>query len=86
MFRLDVLYFGESKELDYWSAKLTLSLNIMQGNTDQLDYGTCFNAKRRTSLFRVYTEDRGNIGYLEGTETSNNQRIDGDGVLQPIAA
>ena len=66
---------GERKELDYWSAKLTLSLDVMQGNTDQINYGTYVNAMRRTTYSRFYMDYRGNINYSEGVETSNNQRI-----------
>lgn len=66
---------GRSKELDYWSAKLTLSLDIMQGNTDQINYSTHVNAMRRTAYSRFYMDYRGTINYLEGTEISNNQRI-----------
>ncbi|RKZ66256.1 MAG: hypothetical protein DRQ44_06955, partial [Gammaproteobacteria bacterium] len=35
------------REVDLWSLKFTLGLNVRSGNTDQVDYNSKFNAKRR---------------------------------------
>ena len=68
------------REIDLWSIKFTLGLNIRSGNTDQLDYNSKFNARRRTARSRFTLDYIGNIsktGNDEGvlTETVNNNRI-----------
>ena len=40
---------GAPKEIDHWSAKLSLGLNFASGNTEQTQYTAIGNAKRRTS-------------------------------------
>ncbi|NOQ89143.1 MAG: DUF481 domain-containing protein [Gammaproteobacteria bacterium] len=68
------------REIDLWSIKFTLGLNIRSGNTDQVDYNSKFNARRRTARSRFILDYIGNIsktGNDEGvlTETVNNNRI-----------
>jgi hypothetical protein len=41
--------YGEEKEIGYWSAKISLGLDIRKGNTDQINYSTSPYAKRQTS-------------------------------------
>ncbi|MFV9616339.1 MAG: DUF481 domain-containing protein [Gammaproteobacteria bacterium] len=68
------------READLWAIKFTLGLNVRSGNTDQLDYNSKFNAKRRTARSRVLIDYIGNIsktGNEDGvlTETINNNRL-----------
>ena len=65
---------GTESELDYWSAKITLSLDVMQGNVDQLNYSTYVDAKRRTALSRFYIDYRGIYSTTSGVVTGNSQR------------
>jgi len=70
---------GET-EADLWALKFTLGLNLRSGNTDQLDYNSKFNAKRRTAKSRFIFDYIGNIsktgnGTNELVETVNNNRI-----------
>jgi len=65
---------GESRELDYWAIKLTLSVDISAGNTDKKDYSANLNLKRRTSLTRFYFDYQGIYSETQDVETSNSQR------------
>lgn len=67
-------------EADLWALKFTLGLNVRDGNTDQLDYNSKFNAKRRTAKTRFILDYIGNIsktGDADGNlvETINNHRV-----------
>ena len=80
--RFDLISLTPSgdRELDLWSIKFTLGLNVRSGNTDQIDYNSKFNAKRRTARSRFLLDYIGNIsktGNAAGdlTETINNHRI-----------
>ena len=69
-----------SSELDLWTIKFTLSLNVKSGNTDQIDYTAKLNAKRRTAKTRFQLDYIGNISKVNDdqdnlTETVNNHRI-----------
>ena len=80
--RLDLISLTPAgdREIDLWSIKFTFGLNVRSGNTDQLDYNSKFNARRRTARSRFTLDYIGNIsktGNDEGvlTETINNNRI-----------
>ena len=66
---------GESKEINYWSAKLSLGLNLSSGNTEQTQYSAIANISRRTSATRFVTDYLGNFTETNGEETVNNQRL-----------
>jgi hypothetical protein len=68
------------KELDLWSIKATLSLDVRKGNTDQLDYTAKVNMKRRSSTTRFLLDYIGNVSKTNGgdgdlIETINNHRL-----------
>lgn len=68
------------KELDLWSIKATLSLDVKKGNTDQLDYMAKVNMKRRSSTTRFLLDYIGNISKTNAgdgdlIETTNNHRL-----------
>lgn len=68
------------REVELWTIKFTLGLNIRNGNTKQVDYNSKFSAKRRTARSRFLLDYIGNIsktGDKNGvlTETINNNRI-----------
>jgi hypothetical protein len=65
---------GTERELDYWSAQLTLSLDVSQGNSEQLNYSTYAEVKRRTALSRFFADYRGIYATTYGTVTANSQR------------
>ena len=66
---------GGEEEADFWSAKLTLGLNIRSGNTDQVDYTAKANIKRQTSFSRFIADYIGNISSTSDIETTNNHRV-----------
>jgi len=68
---------GTSKERDLWSGKVTLGLNIRQGNSDLVEYSSLANIKRRTSRSRFILDYIGSINRTEGIETANSQRVNG---------
>jgi len=65
---------GTERELDYWAAQVTLSLDVSQGNSEQLNYSTYAEVKRRTALSRFYIDYRGIYATTYGTVTANSQR------------
>jgi len=67
--------YGEKKEIGYWSAKISLGLDIREGNTDQINYSTSAYAKRQTSASRFYIDYLGIFNKTEGIETASSQRI-----------
>ncbi len=80
--RFDLISLTPSgdREVDLWSIKFTLGLNVKSGNTDQIDYNSKFNANRRTARSRFVLDYIGNIsktGNETGDliETVNNHRI-----------
>ena len=65
---------GTERELDYWSAQIALSLDVSQGNSEQLNYSSYAETKRRTALSRFYIDYRGIYSTTYGTVTANSQR------------
>jgi hypothetical protein len=71
---------GGEREADLWSIKVTLGLDIKNGNTDQLDYTAKAVVKRRASVTRFVLDYLGNISKTDAgtgnlTETVNNHRV-----------
>ena len=71
---------GGKKEADLWSIKATLGIDLKQGNTDQIDYTSKVNIKRRASVTRFLMNYIGNISKTNGgdgslVETINNHRL-----------
>ncbi len=77
-FRLDQVTSvleGADQESNYWSAKVTINLNVRSGNTDQIDYGAKVNVKRQTVQTRFIVDYLGSLSSTSGTETANSQRV-----------
>lgn len=66
---------GGEQESDFWSAKITFSLVVRSGNTDQVDYNAKVNLERLTSFSRFITDYIGNISNTQDVETTNNHRV-----------
>ncbi len=80
--RLDLISLTPAgdREVDLWSIKFTLGLNVRSGNTDQIDYNSKFGAKRRTARSRFLLDYIGNVSKTSNEtgdliETINNNRI-----------
>jgi putative salt-induced outer membrane protein YdiY len=68
------LIAGDRKEINYWSADVTLGGNIRSGNTDQIDYTARLGAMRRSLKNRVAFDYLGNITSVDDVDTANSQR------------
>ena len=68
---------GEPKEINYWSAKIDLGFNLAKGNTEQVQYNTKWDVRRRTSANRFVFEYLGNFTQAENVDTVDNQRAKG---------
>ena len=79
--RKDLISFAPAsdRELDLWSIKFTLSLDLKQGNTNKFDYMARANIKRRASTTQFLLDYIGNI-----TKTGNFTDKDTDDVVETI--
>lgn len=68
---------GKETEISYWTAKISFSINVRRGNTDQTDFTSMMTAKRQTLLSRLVLEYLGNFTAVEQAETINNHRLNG---------
>jgi hypothetical protein len=66
---------GAPKEINYWSAKLSFGLTLTGGNTEQIQWSTIANIKRRTAATRLVIDWFGNFSETEDVQTINNQRL-----------
>ena len=67
---------GAPKEINYWSGKLTLSANISEGNTDQVEFSTQANFKRRTPKNRINIDYLANFSEANLEETGDTTIVD----------
>jgi len=68
---------ANKKEIDLWTASISLGANIRGGNTETTDLNLQANARRRTASSRLVLDYFGNYSKSEGIETSNNHRLTG---------
>ena len=73
--RLISIAYGEPKEIGYWSAKISLGLDVREGNSDQISYSASAHAQRRTSESRFFIDYLGIFDKTEEVETANSQRV-----------
>jgi hypothetical protein len=73
--RLVAMAPGAPKEINYWSVKITFGLTLTGGNTEQFQWATIANIKRRTSATRFVIDWLGNFSETEGEQTINNKRV-----------
>ncbi len=66
---------GHETEISKWTSKITFSVNARRGNTDQTDFSSKINAKRRTINSRLMFDYLGSFTKIEQTETINNHRV-----------
>ncbi len=73
--KLIAIVSGEDKELDFWSAKISLGLNLSGGNTEQVDYAAIMDIRRRTAATRFVIDFLGNFSRTRGIDTVDNDRL-----------
>lgn len=73
----EVISFAQAGELErnFWSGKMSLSLDFRHGNTNQKDYATQANLKRRTASSLLSFEYLGRISSKDGEEIANDHRF-----------
>jgi putative salt-induced outer membrane protein YdiY len=76
--QLQSLTPGGSKERDYWSADLSLGLTVQAGNTKAVQYNAQVDLQRRTPATRLSLDYIGNFSSVNGTESANNHRVNGE--------
>jgi len=65
---------GEPKEINYWTAKVSLGMNFRRGNQSQLDYNTKWAIQRRTPKTRYAFDYLGTVNRTDDIDTINNHR------------
>jgi len=73
--KLIAVVSGEDKEKDFWSAKISIGLNLTGGNTEQIDYSTNMDIRRRTAANRMVLNYLGNFTRNRGVDTVDNNRL-----------
>jgi hypothetical protein len=68
---------GQLRELDYWSGKFNVGLNLRSGNSEQTDLVTTARLERRTPNTHLKFDYTGNFSELDGVESVENQRVNG---------
>lgn len=68
---------GKETEISLWTSKVTFSINVRRGNTDQTDFTSKITAKRQTILSRLALDYLGNFTAIDQNETINNHRLNG---------
>jgi len=68
------------REIDLWTIKFNLGIDLRKGNTEQIDFTSGLTAKRRTSKSRLSVDYLGNISKTDAVsdileETVNNHRL-----------
>lgn len=66
---------GMPREIDYWSGRFNVGVNLRSGNTEQIDLVTKAKLERRTPITHLEIEYTGNFSEVENNETVNNQRV-----------
>ena len=64
-----------SKIIDLWKTQIGLGLNILKGNTDQIQYNMKANLKRRSVKTEFEFDYLGNYVSTDNIQTSESQRI-----------
>jgi hypothetical protein len=68
---------GQLRELDYWSGKFNVGVNISAGNTEQADFVTKARLERRTPNTHLKLDYTGNFSEADGVKNVENQRLNG---------
>ncbi len=66
---------GGKREIDFWSGKISLGLNLQSGNTRQVTLSTSADLARRTPATKLELDYLGNYSEVSGTENVNNHRV-----------
>jgi len=66
---------GGEREIEFWSGKALIGLNLQSGNTKQTTMNASAELARRTPATQLLLNYLGNFSEVEGTQNANNHRI-----------
>lgn len=66
---------GGKREIDFWSGKLNVGVNLQSGNTKQATYNASGELARRTPATQFLLSYLGNYSQIEGAPSANNHRV-----------
>jgi putative salt-induced outer membrane protein YdiY len=66
---------GGSREIEFWSGKLNVGVNLQEGNTKQATLNTTGELARRTPATQLLLDYIGNFSLINGEQNANNHRI-----------
>jgi putative salt-induced outer membrane protein YdiY len=66
---------GGKREIDFWSGRATIGLNLQSGNTEQSTMNASAELARRTPATQFLVNYLGNFSEVDGTENANNHRV-----------
>jgi putative salt-induced outer membrane protein YdiY len=66
---------GGEREIEFWSGKALIGLNLQSGNTKATTLNASAELARRTPATQFLLNYLGNFGEVNGTENANNHRI-----------
>jgi putative salt-induced outer membrane protein YdiY len=73
----DIVSFAPAGELErnFWSGKMSLAIDLRNGNTNQRDYSAQATLKRRTADATLSFDYLGRISSKDGEQTANDHRL-----------
>jgi putative salt-induced outer membrane protein YdiY len=66
---------GGSREIEFWSGKLNVGVNLQEGNTKQATFNTTAELARRTPATQFLLDYIGNFSEINGEQNANNHRV-----------
>ena len=66
---------GGSREIEFWSGRATLGLNLQSGNSKQTTMNASAELARRTPATQIILNYLGNFSEVNGEQNANNHRI-----------
>jgi hypothetical protein len=85
---------GGNREIEFWSARAIIGLNLQSGNTKQTTWNASAELARRTPATQIVLNYLGNFSEVNGEQNANNHRVNlsydvrlnRDWFLRPIQA
>jgi putative salt-induced outer membrane protein YdiY len=66
---------GGKREVDFWTAKILLGVNLQEGNTKQATMNATAELARRTPATQLLLNYLGNFSSVDGEQNANNHRV-----------
>jgi len=66
---------GGNREIEFWSGKLNVGVNLQEGNTKQTTFNTTAELARRTPATQFLLDYIGNFSEINGDQNANNHRV-----------